>query len=227
MRRRSPVELEVNQDRWLVSYSDFVTLLFAFFVVMYSISYVNEGKYRVISSTLLEAFNVPQSAINPIQVGDPTLAIEPSVIDQSADDGAKQEPNSLAEFDVLAAKLEEQFSDLIDEEVFKLNSNELWLELEIKSKVLFPSASADPSLQAKAILEELASTLADYGNGVQVGGFTDDVPINNRNFKSNWELSSARATSVVKLLAKNGVQPERLSAVGYGEFQPVSLSATG
>ena len=229
MRRRSPLQLEVKHDRWLVSYSDFITLLFAFFVVMYSISQVSEGKYRVLSSTLLEAFSVPQSAINPIQVGEPTKSVSPDAIElfKRPETGVEQEP---AIDDVNLQKLEtevtEQFVDLINDDLLQINSNELWLELELNSNILFPTGSADPSLQAKGIFEEIANMFSSYTNQVQVEGFTDNVPINNRQYKSNWELSAARAASVVKLLARNGVDPTRLSAVGKGEFQPIADNNT-
>lgn len=230
MRRKSPVELHVNHERWLVSYSDFVTLLFAFFVVMYSVSQVNEGKYRVLSSTLLEAFSVPQSAINPIQVGTPTLAVSPSAIEidepQESRESSQGAFENNADLPELSQDFEEQFADLVQDDLLHVNSNELWLEVELKDSILFPTASASPSLQAKAIFEEIAQMLSSYDNPVQVEGFTDDVPINNRQFSSNWELSAARSASVVKILAHNGVAPQRLSAVGYGEFQPVASNDT-
>ncbi|WP_460238855.1 flagellar motor protein MotD [Aurantivibrio plasticivorans] len=238
MRRRPTVDLDVNHDRWLVSYSDFVTLLFAFFVVMYSISHVNEGKYRVLSSELIKAFDVPASAINPIQVGDPTLSNDPSVIERNGKGAEDQsntgdvDPNQVptqsaeqsktADLVQLSNNFNERFSDLIDDNLLSVTGNEMWLEIELKSSILFPSASADPSLQAKGIFEEIATLLSDTNNPVQVEGFTDNVPISNRRFKNNWELSSARAASVVKLLANNGVSPDRLSAVGYGEHRPIA-----
>ena len=230
MRRRSPVDLHVNHERWLVSYSDFVTLLFAFFVVMYSISQVNEGKYRVLSSTLLEAFSVPQSAISPIQVGSPTLAVSPSAIEmnepQEAQESGQGELENNADLSQLSNEFEQQFSDLIQDDLLRVNSNELWLEVELKDSILFPTASSAPSLQAKAIFEEIAKMLSGFNNPVQVEGFTDNIPINNRQFSSNWELSAARSASVVKILANNGVAPQRLSAVGYGEFQPIASNDT-
>ena len=227
MRRRSPVNLEVKHDRWLVSYSDFVTLLFAFFVVMYSISQVSEGKYRVLSSTLLDAFSVPQSAINPVQVGDPTRTMSPSTI-ETPKPGQEQLSSEevTADLSKLTEQVNREFIDLINDNLMTVSSNELWLQLELNSNILFPTASADPSLQAKGIFEEIATMFADYNNSVQVEGFTDDIPINNRRFNSNWELSAARAASVVKLLANNGIQPERLAAVGRGEFQPVADNST-
>ena len=229
MRRRSSVTLEVKQDRWLVSYADFITLLFAFFVVMYSISHVSEGKYKVLSNTLMEAFSVTESAIKPIQVGEPTRSTAPSAIE--SDNEPQPIPDTAANtddanLDHLEQLVNKEFVDLIDDSLLSVKSNELWLELELNSNILFPTASADPSLQAKGIFEEVASMLAAYNNIIQVEGFTDDVPINNNRFKSNWELSAARAASVVKLLARNGVSPERLSAVGRGEFQPVADNST-
>ncbi|GAB1265975.1 flagellar motor protein MotD [Aurantivibrio infirmus] len=239
MRRKSTINFDVNHDRWLVSYSDFVTLLFAFFVVMYSISQVNEGKYRVLSSTLLEAFDVPQSAIKPIQVGTPSLSADPSAIETyrsgdghktagsvSTDADATSSNNNVADLDELSDAFSEQFADLVKDNLLTVTGNELWLELELNSNILFPSGNSDPSLQARAIFEEMAGMLSKFENPVQVEGFTDNVPINNRRFKSNWELSSARSASVVKLLANNGVDPYRLSAVGYGEFRPKADNST-
>lgn len=236
MRRRSTISFDVNHDRWLVSYADFVTLLFAFFVVMYSISQVNEGKYRVLSSTLIEAFDIPQSAILPIQIGSPTLASSPNAIEtymegdgrksaSAVSDGAKDNRN-VADLDQLSGAFSDQFSDLLDDDLLKISGNELWLELELSSNILFSSGNSDPSLQARVIFEEMAGMLAKFENPVQVEGFTDNVPINNNRFKSNWELSSSRSASVVELLANNGVDPYRLSAVGYGEFRPKADNAT-
>lgn len=176
----------------------------------------------------MEAFSVPQSAINPIQVGDPTTGIAPSAIEvhQQPEQGETINITHDADLYQLESEVTEQFVDLIEDRLLKVNSNELWLELELNSNILFPTASADPSLQAKGIFEEIASLFSQYDNPVQVEGFTDNVPINNRRFKSNWELSAARAASVVKLLANNGVNPERLSAVGRGEFQPIADNAS-
>lgn len=231
-RRRSAIQIDVKQDRWLVSYADFVTLLFAFFVVMYSISQVSESKYRVLSSTLVEAFSVPYSAINPIQVGDPTTGVSPSAIeifeqpDETENSEDTIEVKQDSNWQQLETEIEDQFKDLVDEKLLTINSNELWLELELDSSILFPTASAAPSLQAVGIFEEIARLFSDYHNPVQVEGFTDNVPISNQQFQSNWELSAARAASVVKLLATNGVDPVRLSAVGRGEFQPIASNDT-
>jgi len=235
--RRRPVEVSVNHERWLVSYADFITLLFAFFVVMYSISQVNQSKYRVLSNTLLEAFSDEGArAIDVIQVGELSRSSEPSVIDTPAmvevvgEEGTKGQPgdgafDKTAELPQLSDMFEDEFADLITDEQVQIHSNEFWLEIELKAGILFDSANAEPSIVAESIFADMAQLLKGWDNPIQVEGFTDNIPINNSRFPSNWELSAARASSVVKLLMKGGVAPERLSAVGYGEFQPVASNA--
>lgn len=234
MVRRRHAEVHVNQERWLVSYADFITLLFAFFVVMYSISQVNQSKYRVLSETFEHAFNSRQittdttssnpieKIINPIQVGEPALSPDPSAIDveqESAGDAASTSSGQLQE---ISALVNERFADLINDELVSVSSNELWLQIELKDSILFASGGTDLSLQAQAIFDEIAGILKGYSNPIQVEGYTDNIPINNPRYPSNWELSSARASAIVKLLAARGVAPQRLSAVGFGEFQPVA-----
>lgn len=233
MVRRRHAEVHVNQERWLVSYADFITLLFAFFVVMYSISQVNQSKYRVLSETFEHAFNSRQvttdttssnpveKIINPIQVGEPALSPDPSAIDikEGRGDAASTSDDQLQE---ISSLVNERFADLINDELVSVSSNELWLQIELKDSILFASGGAELSLQAQAIFDEIASILKDYPNQIQVEGYTDNIPISSTRYPSNWELSSARASAIVKLLAARGVAPQRLSAVGYGEFQPVA-----
>ncbi|NIB43182.1 flagellar motor protein MotD [Pseudomaricurvus alkylphenolicus] len=253
MPRRRPVEVDTHHERWLVSYSDFITLLFAFFVVMYSISQVSESKYRVLSETLTEAFSQtlpksplsardetqpgePVASLDPLQIGSPSLSSQPSEISGDAGDGARPTEDSLsagegafdktADLPQLSDLFEDEFADLIDDELVQVHSNELWLEVELKSSILFATGNAQPTLQARSIFADVAALLRGYNNPVQIEGFTDNVPINNARYPSNWELSAARAASVVKLLASSGIQPQRLSAVGYGEYQPVEDNAT-
>lgn len=240
MARKRAVDIEVDHDRWLVSYADFVTLLFAFFVVMYSISQVNEGKYKVLSDELLEAFKVTPSAINPIQVGDPTVAVDPSIVENatgqdedkstakvtSEEESQDQQSQSDNTLDDVSDQFVEQFSDLMTDDTLKIFGNELWLEIELDSSVLFASGDAKPSDKAKDIFADVATVLGQFNNPVQVEGFTDNVPISNERFNNNWELSSARAAAVVNLLEAQGIAPNRLSAVGYGEHRPVADNAT-
>ena len=240
MPRRRPSELNVNHERWLVSYADFITLLFAFFVVMYSISQVSESKYRVLSETLTEAFE-PTRSVRPLQVGQPSRSPSSSAIDirgdergdttnpqlgESASVDALDELGDLGELGELAQRINDRFSDLIGEDLLEVYANEHWLKVELKDSILFESASAEPSGQARDIFQEMALLLSEYQSPVQVEGHTDNRPIQNVQYPSNWELSAARASAIVKLLAASGVSAARLSAVGYGEYQPVADNDT-
>jgi chemotaxis protein MotB len=247
MARRRRQEVHVNQERWLISYADFITLLFAFFVVMYSISQVNDSKYRVLSDTFIEAFNQPTNArtnaepqddvspstaiITPIDMGQ--TAIEPVSGDESSPAPTEieiQDPesslNTSDELTQISDLVAGKFEQLIDDQLIQISSNELWLQIELKDSILFPSGSAETSNQAQKIFDEIAGILRNYSNPVQVEGFTDNIPIKSIKYPTNWELSTARASAIVKYLASKGVAPERLSAVGYGEYQPVAANDT-
>ena len=253
MVRRRQREIHVNNERWLVSYADFITLLFAFFVVMYSISQVNQSKYRVLSETFIEAFNqpndskanpVPQEkitpsndAITPIDLGktaaeDSIKQPQIAVVDDSAKPDMNAQSNTTAqtktsdELTQISDLVNEKFAQLINDQLIKVSSNELWLQIDLKDSILFPSGGVETSPQAQTIFTEIAGILKSYENPVQVEGFTDNVPIRNGRYPTNWELSSARATEIVKFLASQGVAPERLAAVGYGEFQPLVSNDT-
>jgi len=223
MLRRQNRDLHVNHERWLVSYADFITLLFAFFVVMYSISQVNESKYRVLSTTLESAFKTPSKNILLSEsTGDtPVLASSRQLIDLQGrtDDYA----NSLIS---LENAFRETFGDLIETGLMQVSSNELWLQIELRDSILFGSGSAEASAQAQQIFAEVSQLLAGLEHQVQIAGFTDNVPISNERFPSNWELSSARASALVKWMVEQGLKPSRLSAVGYAEHQPVASNDT-
>lgn len=201
----------VNHDRWLVSYADFMTLLMAFFVVMYSISQVSEEKYRVLTETFSEAFNLSgYSDAMPVR-------------DSSSGNDANDVPEF---FTRITEQLDKSFESLIEDEFITVTGDERWLQIELQSAILFSSGDAVLSRPAEAIIGELSSAMAAYNNVIRVEGFTDNVPIKNRLFSSNWELSTARATAVVRLMESQGVHPHRLAAVGYGEHQPIASNQT-
>jgi len=226
-RRREPEE-HVNHERWLVSYADFITLLFAFFVVMYSISSINEGKYKVISQALIGVFNDADHSLKPIPIGEErpksVTPAQPLVNDSdetSAGVGGTADPLKSIASDISAA-----FGDLISSNQMTVRGNELWVEIELNSSLLFASADAMPSDQAFTIIDKVAAILKPFENPIHVEGFTDNFPISTAQYPTNWELSSARAASIVRMLAMQGVNPSRLASVGYGEFQPVANNAT-
>jgi chemotaxis protein MotB len=256
MARKKRIEEHENHERWLVSYADFITLLFAFFVVMYSISSVNEGKYRVLSDSIVSAFRDPARSLAPIQVGNPLRSQQKleSILDhnkqiieifkapllresaeQVNDKQSKSEPRAVQEqtrdegidesAQQLADSIEEAMADLVDDGLIDVRRDKRWIEVEIKSSILFNSGSSDLSDESVPLLRKLAEKIIPLDNVIHVEGFTDNIPINNFEFISNWELSASRAASVVHLFTRLGIDPQRMAAIGYGEFRPVASNA--
>ncbi len=220
MARRRRQEDPPNHERWMVSYADFITLLFAFFVVMYSISSINEGKYKILSDALDGVFNQQERSIKPIPVGDERVrGIEGGNSD--FDEADERDP-----LEMIAENIQGEFANLMGDGQLHIRANEMWLELELSSSLLFPSADAIPHQETFEIIEKIAKILAPYENPIQVEGFTDNLPINTKAYPTNWELSAHRAASIVRMLAMDGVKPSRLAAVGYGEHQPIASNAT-
>jgi len=221
-----------NHERWLVSYADFVTLLFAFFVVMYSISSVNNAKYASLSDPLDVAFsNAPQvlKAVDPIQIGSEPRTIQPIILDNPTTEEKKKQRKLSDEILKERRQLlmvSEQFEDVlqpyVENDLVEVKRNDFWIELEMNSQLLFLSGEAELSAKAVPVLRKIAEVIRRMPNVINIEGHTDDVPIDTIEFPSNWDLSSARATTVVREFIRNGISPKRLSAVGYGEFHPVA-----
>lgn len=234
MRRRRSFEHPVSHERWLVSYADFITLLFAFFVVMYSISQVNESQYRVLSNTLTEAFNLPEFSRDPIQIGRRArsspinlVELEAMVAGQEEREREQAEQRRQEErFREVGTRIEQALGGLIEQEVVSVRGTESWLEIELPSALLFESGEAQLNVPAMELLGEVAGIVAREPYTLRVEGFTDSVPINTPRFPSNWELSAARAAAVVRLFAEEGIDPARMAATGYGEHRPVADNAT-
>ncbi len=249
MARKKKQEEHVNHERWLVSYADFITLLFAFFVVMYSISSVNEGKYRVLSDTLESAFQRSGKSDEPIQIGELSRTLNPfnegvqspasndndkksiltpvKVIDgQKNDPGPGKIGQASKMLNAIQDELKNSLATLVDQNLVTLRKGKDGLEVELKSKLLFPKASARLSISAEKLLIRIASTLSRFPTSMQVEGHTDSSPINSTLYPSNWELSSARAATVVSLFAEHDMDPERMWAIGYAQYRPYSTIDT-
>ena len=250
-------EDHVNHEAWAIPYGDLVTLLLAFFVVMYAISSVNAGKYRVLSDSLFAAFRGSPRTMDPIQVGQTQTGsgseLESAVV-QSALHG--QQRSTLAPVPVqggnqangaapianhaqsgasaaAAAALAKVADDvaraldsLIKQNMVAVRRSEFWIEVEIKTDILYPSGSAQLAPNAVDVIQRLGDALAPFPNSIRVEGHTDNKPIKTVAFYSNWELSAARAGSVVRVLQSHGVAPERLAVIGYGEQRPVQGNDT-
>jgi chemotaxis protein MotB len=243
MARRKRHEEPDNHERWVVSYADFITLLFAFFVVMYSISSVNEGKYRVLSDTLTDAFVTAAQSLDPVQVGERVRSMEPMSGEFATPEQEQQPlpPEPVPEEEIpeeepgvvssgpaepplaaIANRLDNMLKSFVDKELVSVTQTERGIEVEMKSKMLFPSGSARMSRDALIALRAVANIVKPISNTINVEGHTDNVPIRTVTFPSNWELSAARAASVVHLFTRLGVDAKRLSAIGYGEHQPLA-----
>lgn len=238
MARRRRREEPDNHERWLVSYADFITLLFAFFVVMYSISSVNDGKYRVLSNTLTEAFVAPPvRSSDPIQVGEELRSLEPQVgesllpeqIQPEAPLPEENNDGSAIQFRTLESvesELSQALLDYANQGLVKVTRTQRGIAVEMKSSMLFESGSARLSREALKALRKVIVIVKSLPNLINVEGHTDNVPISTVTFPSNWELSAARAASVVHYFAKLGVASERMAAIGYGEFRPLDSNET-
>jgi chemotaxis protein MotB len=233
-RRRQPQDDLHNKERWLISYADFITLLFAFFVVMYSVSSVNEGKYKVLSETLTGVFNAPQRSFQPIEVGDqparPEVVVSKDVMSPVVTEAPRNPEQDIRErteaLRTMADQLEMEFDDLINRGVVTLETNDRWLALNLPDSLLFGSGNAEPHYDAFDVIKKVAGVLRNRDNAVMVEGFTDNQPISTPSFPSNWELSAARAAAVVRMLGMEGIESERLAAVGYGQHQPLARNDT-
>jgi len=210
-----------NHERWLVSYADFITLLFAFFVVMYSISSVNEGRFRTVSESIKAALNPivsPPVAPVPFQVGNnkPTT-IAPSVI-PSRDMAIRRLQQALKALHPAAQ---------VDNTVQVTEPGDSTIVLSLPELVLFESGGAALRAEAMPFLQTLAEVLIELDRQVKVQGHTDNVAIRTAQFPSNWELSSIRAVMVVRALVElYGVSPQSLSAVGYADSRPLAENTT-
>lgn len=245
MARKKKHEEHENHERWLVSYADFITLLFAFFVVMYALSSINEGKFRVLSESLISAFNAPPKSLEPVQIGEPIKAPKSPMESVRPDPtkaqlirvpvqqqreiktaGGKASEKQKENMKRISQDVKKALSQLIENNQARVSQSDDRIEIEINSAILFASGSTYIQPEAVKILTEVGGVLSNFNNPVKVEGYTDDQPFRSSEFRSNWELSASRAASVVHLFDDVHVAPERMAAVGYGQYRPVADNNT-
>ena len=198
---------------------------------MYSISSVNEGKYRTLSDSLGTAFSNKAQQISEaevIQIDSLPTTIQPIPLENiSTTDIEKRHELSeeiLKERQQLSQvldQLEQILAPFINEKLVSVKKNDYWIELEMNSELLFLSGEAELSKKALPVLKKIVEVIKPLPNVINIEGHTDNIPIDTLKFRSNWDLSSARATSVVHEFVKDDINPLRLSAIGYGEFHPI------
>lgn len=234
MIRRKPIEDdEESSERWLVSYADFITLLFAFFVVMYSISSVNKSKYTDLTSSMGTAFSGsnPDNANGQLKgkksenkiKGQQTTIVKPLPLSHLYQERLRRERELMAS---KAVELSNSLAPLISEEKVSISQNSRGVRIDINDSLLFTAGSADIAPAAADIINDIAVMLKGNQRLIQVEGHTDNVEIHTPLFFSNWELSAIRATTVVRLFTSAGIEAKRLSALGFGSTQPVSDNET-
>ncbi len=227
-RRRRAEEEHDNHERWLVSYADFITLLFAFFVVMYSLSSVNEGKYRVLSDSLVQAFRnvavnesgdqivLPQVSVLPTR---PITQPAPPAADPALEQRRRETAQRMRN---MADEIRRVLSPLTQAGQVNVTEGAFGVSVEINASLLFAPGDSALGQDAVDALRAVAQVLAPAPFPITVEGHTDNVPINTFRFPSNWELSAVRASTVARLFIDNGVSPDRLTAAGYADQRPVA-----
>lgn len=210
MRFRFDQAEEDDVHRWMVSYADLLTLLFAFFVVMYAISTVNMYKYKRLTGSIQNAFG---SRSGEGQGSKEYLGANPlEGLEKGIAQGESDEPG----LDII------NLDSILDSKMMKIrNFNKDWIEIEMRSNMVFKSGDADPKVKAIEELKKVAKELKKLPYRVIVEGYTDNVPISTVLYPSNWELSAARAAAVVRVLTSFGVKEQNISAVGFGEQFPI------
>src|SRR3989338_3701039 len=220
-RRKKRIEHD-NHDRWLISYADFITLLFAFFVVMYSISSVNEGKYKTFSDSLTIAFtNQPSSASTNIVPNQQEQMLK-ALVDRRTARLGEQQRKIQERMKALENGVSQVMLPMINQGLVSVSQNKRGVIIDISASSLFRTGDAAIQPEILNVLRQVAAVLNKEEQPIEVEGHTDDVPIKTAQFPSNWELSSARASSVARMLIDNGVQAKRLAVVGLAENQPLA-----
>lgn len=218
-----------GQDRWLVSYADFITLLFGFFVVLYAFSKADQKKQMQVTASVDSAFQsmgivpaltrkkVNQNSVSP---GQPVPAI---LMDEKIVSGARIKED----LERVESELEHSLASQLNAHTVSLHMGREGLIISLREAGFFVSGSAIPRVDTLPTLRLLAATLGHTGYDLRIEGHTDNIPIHTVAFDSNWELSSARATAIARLfLASGRMAPDRVAAAGYAEFHPVAGNDT-
>jgi chemotaxis protein MotB len=221
-RKRVP---HASHERWLVSYADFITLLFAFFVVLYSTAQVDKRRMVELAAAIQEGFE--QMGTNPTYSA-PVLPAIPSVAALAAAPSVLPSRNPPSkDLDDLRRDLEKALAAEIANGEVALRNTPEGLVISLREAGFFDSGSAGTTASSQPAFGRMTTVLRAREYNIRIEGHTDDVPIHNSQYTSNWELSTARSTEMIRLLIqKYGFDPQRLSAGGYAQFHPVASNAS-
>ena len=220
-RRKAHAEAHANNERWLLTYADLITLLLIYFIVLFAMSQINVNKYHELAQAMSNAFNlVPSQGGSSNSVLPPASRmvmppVSPMYTEHSGNTGTSRQ--SLAQVEhKLQVIADQSASGSLD-----VRKTSRGVVISVEDNALFPEGSAMLSPKALQVLDKVAAVLVRTTNHIRVEGYTDDTPIHTAEFPSNWELSTARAINVLHDLIDRGhILPSRLSAAGYGEYFP-------
>ncbi len=237
MARKKEPEKPANHERWLVSYADFITLLFAVFVTLYAMSQTDKKKVEEVAASYRAAFGVtvgtdaskpsliPKSNMLPMPQNKPQ--VKEAEKPQGKGDGKLKTQATKKDFQAMLISLEKYLLDKKAQELVSLEVTSRGLVISLKEGGFFDSGSATLKPTAEGLLDKIAEILQPYGNPISFEGHTDNIPIRSTAFQSNWELSSGRAISLAKYyIDRRGFAPEKIGVTGYGEYRPVASNNT-
>jgi chemotaxis protein MotB len=224
MRARAP-RSRVSHDRWLVSYADFVTLLFGFFVVLYAFARSDQKKHLQVVQAIDSAFKTMGAFSDSSQSAGAGDAAQP--VHAAMGEEMLTPMQVKGDLNRIRRDLTLSLAKQIASHSISLEMGRDGLVISLREAGFFDSGSATPKAEALPTLRQIADRLSATPYDLRIEGHTDNVPVHNTEFDSNWELSAARATHIARLfLEMNAISPDRLSAAGYAEFHPVASNDT-
>lgn len=218
----------VNHERWLVSYADFITLLFAFFVVLFASSQSDKKKVQQVQHSIQSAFETmgifPDMSTSPNLDSIAGAAPSPA---GGAEDELNMSAAQLADLNRMKQRMERLLAPQIAQRNVAIRMGRDGLIITLREAGFFESGSASPIPASLDTLSAIARAIAETSYNIRIEGNTDNIPIHNEHFDSNWELSTARATVLARIFIVNThIDPVRISAAGYAEFHPVASNRT-
>lgn len=218
--RRNSSQHKENSERWLLTYSDLITLLLAFFVIMYGMSSADVQKFSKMASSMRRAFNVDvmQGQTQSGVLDSSTSLLPDDMGVGTGADSTQQKDLAMISQEMGWALQQQGVSDNVS-----LSLRPEGTAISVSGNLLFASGKAELRPDAVSLLKSLGAVLSKLPNDVRIEGYTDDIPPSGTDFPTNWELSSARAVAIVRYLSEvEGIDPARLSAVGYSQYRPVA-----
>jgi chemotaxis protein MotB len=217
-------EEHVNLERWLVSYADFITLLFIVFLILFSMSAVDAAKFQALKESFQQITGSGSSLVMPA----PGSTSTPSA---NINTGASKKKNDIAaekeKFEQIKKKLEEYAQSKGIEKNVIINIDQNGVNVTVTGTILFANGDATLQPAAKAIVKDMFNIINTIDNPIRIEGHTDNIPIRTAQFPSNWELSTARSTNLIRyLIEEYNFNPKRLSVGAYGEYHPVAPNRT-